>query len=341
MTELSPSNDINLYLAELNAELAVGLRSRSRILEEVGDHLEAAALAERDALMSAAEREHGSTQSADAVSGGPAGDEALWVEAQRRAIAAFGTPQQIAAGFETGLVGALEKHLAGVNARVDRLLARPLVWAAAGALSLIALAAALAGLGALLEAPNALLALAFGLSGALAFGTRLARVVRGELPAGGATALRGLPSRQGAIAGFVYPELPFAFFVGYLVMARPLDFLKWVALWLGISVLCGLATRTAARLTGRAAREAGVGCDPDANWSRYLRGLWASAAISLALILSAPGPLGLKLGAGAMLLAVTATTALARRLAWDSSVKRGWGRMYEVQAGGERWRPRT
>ena len=78
---------IGEYLAALNASLEVGLRSRRRIFLEIVDHLSQA------------------TQ--EQVRGG-----ASRQEAERRAIAAFGSPQEVAARFEAGFVGALDRRLA-------------------------------------------------------------------------------------------------------------------------------------------------------------------------------------------------------------------------------------
>lgn len=326
MSEPSAATDINLYLAELNAELAVGLRSRSRILQEVGDHLEAAATAESEALV----RDEQRRQPA------PQGGEALRPEAQRRAIAAFGSPQQIAADFDTGLLGALDRRIARINAHVDRLLARPLAWAGTGAAGLIALAAASAALGALFNVPNGHQLVSFGFAGVMVFCMRAAHILRGKLPLGGGAALRGLPCWPRALWKLgMRDHVPLTLFLAYTMIAVPLEYEAWFALWIGITVLGGMVARAIAKRS----RKSGFGCDPDANWSAYLRGLCASAAISLALMLIAPGPLDLKLAAGALLITLTAITALMRRLAWNSSVKRGWGKMYDAHAGAQRWGP--
>lgn len=84
---MSAPQTINEYLAEFNEALEVGLRSRRRILWEVTEHLRQAA------------EEH-------MQSGATARD------AERRAIASFGCPKEVAARFETGLLGRLDRCLA-------------------------------------------------------------------------------------------------------------------------------------------------------------------------------------------------------------------------------------
>ena len=84
---MSESRTIDGYLADLNAVLEVGLRSRRRILTEVADHL---CQATQEQLRRGTDQR----------------------EAQRRAIAAFGSPQEVAARFEAGLIGTLDRRLA-------------------------------------------------------------------------------------------------------------------------------------------------------------------------------------------------------------------------------------
>jgi len=84
---VSEPRTINAYLAALNDALEVGLRSRRRILTEVGDHLWEAT------------QEH--------LQRGISPRDAQW-----RAIVAFGSSEQVAARFDAGLVGALDRRLA-------------------------------------------------------------------------------------------------------------------------------------------------------------------------------------------------------------------------------------
>lgn len=129
MSEPSPAVE---YLAALNAALEVGLRSRRRILSEVNQHLHDAAMAQWTAMVKEAERR------------GEDGDsEELWIEAQRRAVAAFGSAQEVAASFESGLLGALDRRLAVTARRIDEWMARR-PWGGGALRIALALAVALA-----------------------------------------------------------------------------------------------------------------------------------------------------------------------------------------------------
>lgn len=112
---MSEPQAVREYLAALNASLEVGLRSRRRILFEVCDHLSQAAM--------------------DEWRRGASPDEAV-----RRAIAAFGSPEEVAARFEAGFISALDRRLALGARRLHRWTARrpsrvPVVWIALGALA--------------------------------------------------------------------------------------------------------------------------------------------------------------------------------------------------------------
>ena len=84
---MSAPQTINEYLAAFNEALEVGLRSRRRIFWEVTEHLRQAA--------------------GEQVRRG-----ANAQEAQQRAIALFGSPEEVAARFETGVFGRLDRRLA-------------------------------------------------------------------------------------------------------------------------------------------------------------------------------------------------------------------------------------
>ena len=84
---MSAPQTINEYLSAFNEALEVGRRSRRRIFWEVTEHLRQAA--------------------GEQIRGG-----ADAREAQRRAIALFGSPEEVAARFETGVFGRLDRRLA-------------------------------------------------------------------------------------------------------------------------------------------------------------------------------------------------------------------------------------
>ena len=98
------------YLAAFNAALHVGLRNRNRILSEVMEHLHEAAMAEWTAVCDETERDGRSIVGSE--------DE-LWAEAQRRAVAAFGSAEEVAACFESGVLGALDRRVAIATRRLD------------------------------------------------------------------------------------------------------------------------------------------------------------------------------------------------------------------------------
>lgn len=342
MTEPRAIDDINRYLAELNSALAVGLRSRSRILEEACEHLYEAAMAEHEELLAQIERRE--------LPARPG--EALWAEAQRRAIAAFGSPEEVASGFQSGPLGVLDRHLAAADARFEGWVARrPVlagtVWAAVTSLAWVALGVAISlvgylfGIGyavridALITPGHTVDVLSlFVWIGVVYFCMRMVYVLRGNLAAGGLACWRGLPLKQPRAVRLVALRdwLGYMFFMGYVLLTHPMSFIQLTAAWIALALVVELAARLARRM-GRGAGWSVYGADPDENWSRYVSGLWTSAGVTLTLIVVVSGPSGLALALALLLAAVTGTTALLRRLGWNSSVKRSWGRTYEARAG--------
>ncbi len=111
---MSRPQTLTEYLASLNACLELGLRSRRRIFLEVCDHLsELVEIERRDGVHRA--------------------------EAERRAIAAFGSPEEVARSFQAGLAGAIDKRLAVSTRRLHGWMASHR-WGAAG-VKTVALAA--------------------------------------------------------------------------------------------------------------------------------------------------------------------------------------------------------
>lgn len=331
-----PLDNVNAYLAELNGALAVGLRSRSRILEEVGEHIYQAASAEHERLLAQMQREEIPVQPVEAV----------WAEAQRRAITSFGAPKDVAAGFQTGPLGAVDSRLALADARFEAALRRrPVlagtIWAAATSLAWVAVAAAICAAGGLFAAGYAAqhhpalaivgVLVTFALISLLFFCIRMWHVLR-KLPAGGVATWRGL-SFKNAPGGLVAlrDHLGYMFFIGYALLTNPVSATRLMAVWIGVASVVELAARFARR-RGRAGGWGAYGDDPDENWSRYVFGLWTSVAITALLILVTASSLALAGGLSLLLVGFAATTVLIRRLAWNSAVKRCWGRTYERRA---------
>jgi len=324
MTQPRPLDNLNAYLAALNAALAVGVKSRSRILEEAGEHLYQAARAEHADLVAQVERGER-----------PAIGDALWTEAQARAIAAFGSPEKVASGFEKGLLDTLDKRVALLDAGFETWLERrPLVagtiWAAVTSLAWVVLGAAIFAVGSLFEIGYAInVLMPFVFVAAAYFCLRMVFVVRRSVVA----SWRGLPLFQ--LPGWRLVALRdwvgYLFFIGYIMLTDPMSFTGLMSLWMGLAIVVEVGVRLARR-AGRAAGWSAYGEDPDENWAKYMTGLWTSATITLSLIALQTSSLGLTVALGLLLVAVTGTVALARRLAWNSSVKRNWGRTYAAHA---------
>ena len=328
--------DVNAYLAEFNAALAVGLRSRSRILEEVGEHIYEAASAEHERLLTQMQRGELPVQPV----------EALWTAAQRHAIASFGRPEEVAAGFHAGPLGPVERRLALADARFEAALRRRPVlagtlWAAATSLAWVAMGAAICVAGGLLDVgyaakDNPALAIISVLvvctiTSVLAFCVRMWHVLR-KLPAGGVATWRGLPLKQAPLALVAFRDwLGYIFFMGYVVLTHPMSFRGLMAAWIGLALVVELAARLARR-SGHAGGWSVYGGDPDQNWSRYVSGLWTSVGITALLILVTASSWPLAGGMSLLLVVFATLTVLTRRLAWNSSVKRNWGRTYEQRA---------
>lgn len=154
-----------------------------------------------------------------------------------------------------------------------------------------------------------------------------------RLPAGGAATWRGLPLRQpkGLRLVALRDWLGYWFFLGYVLLTNPMSFAHLMFAWVGLALVVELAARLARR-RGRAGGWGAYGGDPDENWSRYASGLWTSAGITALLILVTASSLALAGALSLLLVGFAATTVLIRRLAWNSAVKRCWGRTFEQRA---------
>lgn len=324
MTAPRPTDNLDAYLAALNAALAMGVRSRSRVLEEAGEHLYEAALAEHEQLVAQVERGER-----------PARGDALWSEAQAGAIAAFGSPDKVACEFQEGPLAGLDKRIGLVDEHFEAWLRRrPIltgtIWAAATSLAWVALGIAIFAVGRLFDVGYAMnVLMPFVLLSVVFFCVRLVFVFRRTVVA----CWRGLPLFQlpGLRLVALRDWVGYFFFTGYVTLTDPMRFTQLISSWMALALVVEAAARIARRC-GHGGGWGAYGEDPDENWSKYMTGLGTSAAITILLIALESSAFGLGAALGLLLVAVTATTALVRRLAWNSSVKRNWGHTYQARA---------
>jgi hypothetical protein len=318
------------YMSALNASLEVGLRSRRSILRELYDH-----------LCQAADEElrRGETEQ----------------EAQRRAIAAFGSPQEVAAGFASGLAGQIDRRLAVVAKRVDVWMAQH-PWGGAAlrtalflppAAGLAAVGAALGAVVPALQAANFLLVTAACWSLYLGFKARRLRRrpepglrermwaedprllgigdanvlgVQGDAILGGERMAMGFLLALVSYGGWFGVEGEGGQLAGS-ANAFAVTALMMVAFYLsalGTWVLCQTHTGKSARGGSRSQHSSLLAFRREHTWWGAL--LHASylplSALAIALLLS-PGPLGYRLALGAMIVGMTATVAVFRCLSWN------------------------
>ncbi len=289
------------YLAALNASLEVGLRSRRRILYEVADHL------------------WESTQAKVRE-----GDDPKHVWAQE--VAAFGSPEEVAAGFESDFVGTLDKRLAVIATRLDLWMAQH-PWGGAGlrAALVLALAAAIVGAGALFgtvdhaEAP-AQTVLVGGALWSLYLGAKAWRLRRRPEPGlrdrmraqdrqlidiepwGFVGGLRIGLGLMGLFLVYAIEGLGLSFFlvfVGFFLLIEFSDLIEW------------LARRGYEELAFRQHHP----------WSGALLQASFVPILALAAALLTPGPLGFRVALAVLVLACTALVAAVRCLAWNRDEK--------------------
>jgi len=160
-----------------------------------------------------------------------------------------------------------------------------------------------------------------------AFSIRVVYVLRGDLPAGGVWAHRGFGLFPEAPVAF-RDVVPLLFFMGYMTLVEPMSFSLWVSWWTGLALIVELVARVARRRGASGWWSAYDSGAPEDNWSRYLGGLGAATGITLTLILVQSELIGLGGVLALLLVVVAGTTALVRRLALNSAVKREWDRMY-------------
>jgi len=304
---VSEPQTIRDYMGAFNAALEVGLRSRRRIVLEVYDH-----------LRQAADEELGRGETEE--------------EAQRRAIATFGSPEQVAAGFQSGRLGSLDRRLALTATRLDVWMARhPWGGAVLRTALFVPAAALIAGLGLAFAVPDLGLDVAIGIVGAgtwlsLYLGA-LAWKLRGRPESGLHARIAahdperldldchplGGPAANGCWMGALFG----------LAANSDFDFLLCIMmgsllLWLPALFPHGRSPTTAQVMT-RTRR-----------WFNFRRehpwwGALVNAAhfpsVALALALALPAPLGFRLALALAIAAMMVGLAALRCLAWNAHEK--------------------
>ena len=299
---MSEPETIRDYMGAFNAALEVGLRSRRRIVLEVYDH-----------LRQAADEELGRGETEE--------------EAQRRAIATFGSPEQVAAGFQSGRLGSLDRRLALTATRLDVWMARhPWGGAVLRTALFVPAAALIAGLGLAFAVPDLGLSVAIGLVGAGAWMSlylgAVARKLRGRPESGlRARIVAHDPERLVLDCHPLGGPAANGFWMGGLVGLAPnvdFGFLLWILMG---SLLLALLAHNC------------VGDDETRRrWFNFRRehpwwGALVNAplfpSVALALVLALPAPLGFRLALALAIAAMTAGLAALRCLAWNAH-EREW-----------------
>ncbi len=299
------------YMGALNASLEVGLRSRRSILRELYDHLCQAAYEELH---------RGETEQ----------------EAQRRAIAAFGSPQEVAAGFESGLAGQIDKRLAIVARRVDVWMAQhPWSGAALRIGFFLPAAAAIAAVGAAFGAVEPGLQVAAALLQAVSWWSlylgfkawRLRRRpepglrermwaedprllgVEEDAPLGGggmAGCLRGGLGGYAASVGASWV----LFVASTGVAAAVLVLLRWFV----HRIYPQDNTCEDSRCEDGSLRAFRL---DHPWWGALLHASYVPLSVLAVVLLISPGPLGFRIALGPLIVVITATVAVFRCLSWD------------------------
>lgn len=326
---MSEPQTINGYLAELNACLEVGLRSRRRISREVVDHLSQAMHNERE-------------------------DGASATVAERRAIAAFGAPEEVAQSFESGTIGRLDKRLAVSTRRLSGWMGRH-PWRAAVmkialltiVLALLAAVAAIFGAQAPLLGPSAILLVSvvwvLWFSSQAPLGRRLrARITarpwrgrRGPAEQRSAGARRPVQAPGGFfIAAFSYPTLTMWLAMdGDDAWSLP-PLLMWTGLFGGVFFVVFLAAERSGEAVARRrsgeSRKARSRWLADHPWTAALVEVWCFPCLFLAgVFFLDPGPLGLRAALTVWLAAATALLVVGRRLSRSREEKQTFAREYD------------
>jgi len=316
---VSPPQTLTEYLASFNACLELGLRSRRRIFLEVCDHL--SQLVE--------------TELRDGV-GRPA--------AERRAIEAFGSPEEVARSFQAGVAGAIDKRLAVCTRRLRGWMASHR-WGAAGVKTVVL--AAITGMWeagvALVGTKNPVAGLSFltlGLLWVLWWSPHAPLRSRSRVRSNGWPWKRlARPARDGSARHRRQPHsldpktavmcCHFSMVSAWLMMVEenPYDpywqLMVWLAVFMGLQGVAAWGTDRGLDLAARR----GAPSPEDAtrrSWEAEhplmatLFEIWSVALASLGLVLIYPAPLEVRAVFVAMVAAVTGLLAvgicLVRRL---------------------------
>lgn len=316
---MSTPQTIKAYLADFNAALEVGVRSRRQIFLEVSDHL-----GERI--------------------GRELREGASLAEAERRAVTAFGPPEEVARSFQAGLLGGLDRRLALGARRLSGWMAVHRWGGVAVQLALLALLAlimgAVAAVGDLVGARSPLGALAAwssGMTWMLWLGPRAP--LRGRLRA----RLGGLSKRPGSpvltVAYLAMCPFPMVFWWLSTVGIDPGFGVLMLLVLLFTAVQQGVAWVTDRVLDLGARRSATAVQSADRSswsaghpWRAVFFEIWSPTLALLALVLAYPAPLALRAAFAVMVAAATLLVAVGLCLARSLREKACYARSIEEHA---------
>lgn len=309
-------NAIREYLARFNVALEVGVRSRRQIFLEVSDHLRERF--ERELRAGASD-----------------------TEAARRAIAAFGPPEEVARSFQAGMLGALDRQLALRTRRLHRWMASHLWGAAAAKLALLALIyGAVAAVGTLAGARQPLL----GSAHLLSWGAMWVLWCSPQAPLRARLRVRPQPRGQYPLDTVTFMAIcPFPMVSAWLTMVEvnPFDpfwllmllvllfpVFQWSAYWVTERVLNLVARRSAP-----SAQDASSSSwKAEHPWRSAFFEIWSAPLALLALVLTYPAPVALRGAFAVVVAAVTLLVALGLCLVRSLREKTSYARSLEEPA---------
>jgi len=309
-------NAIREYLARFNAALEVGVRSRRLIFLEVSDHL----------------RERFERELREGASD---------TEAARRAITAFGPPEEVARSFQAGLLGALDWQLALRTRRLHRWMATHRWGAVATKLALLTLIyAAVASIGTLAGARRPLHGsgnlLFLGAMWVLWWGPQAP--LRGRILARFRASPRKRPECR-FDTNFYLTLCPYSMVSTWLTMVTG----AYDPFWLFLALLAGFGVFqfSAYWVTERVLDLVVCRGAPTANraswkaehpWRSAFFEIWSAPLALLALVLAYPAPVALRGAFAVVVTAVTLLVALGLCLVRSQREKISYARSYEEPA---------